>query len=241
LNKLIPLLTFSILLLVPVGAQNAFAATIELKNEADCLALGGDFFIQGNADVCVFLSLTVNPGDTLIVENVQVQVRNDLTNSGTIQLVGGSEDSSGRLVAGLRTTNFLIECGGIINAQGGVGDASAQINIPFGTLTNLGTINLIGDIGSFSGSLLITGTADNHGTINENPDSGPVSGIVFIFRDGVFNDNLPNQCGSIIGGEIIPIEQTSLILAGAQTFSWMIPVVLSVLGIGLFVVSRKSD
>jgi len=44
-----------------------------------------------------------------------------------------------------------------------------------------------------------------------------------------------------IGGQIIPIETTSLILAGAQTFSWMIPVVLSVVGITLFVVSRKSE
>jgi len=46
--------------------------------------------------------------------------------------------------------------------------------------------------------------------------------------------------GCYIGGEIIPIDATSLILAGAQSFSWMIPVVLSVLGIGLFTVSRKS-
>jgi len=45
----------------------------------------------------------------------------------------------------------------------------------------------------------------------------------------------------IVGGEIIPIETTSLLLASAQSFSWMIPVVLSVLGIGLFVVSRKSE
>jgi len=44
-----------------------------------------------------------------------------------------------------------------------------------------------------------------------------------------------------VGGELIPIESTSLILAGAQTFSWMIPVILSVLGIGLFIVSRKSE
>jgi len=44
-----------------------------------------------------------------------------------------------------------------------------------------------------------------------------------------------------VGGEIIPIESTSLILAGAQTFSWMIPVILSGIGIGLFVVSRKSE
>jgi len=47
--------------------------------------------------------------------------------------------------------------------------------------------------------------------------------------------------GCIVGGEIIPIETTALLLAGAQTFSWIIPVALSVLGIGLFVVSRKPE
>jgi hypothetical protein len=46
---------------------------------------------------------------------------------------------------------------------------------------------------------------------------------------------------SLVGGELIPIETTSLILAGAQSFSWMIPVILSGIGIGLFVVSRKSE
>ena len=44
-----------------------------------------------------------------------------------------------------------------------------------------------------------------------------------------------------VGGEFLPIDSTALLLAGAQSFSWMIPVVLSVLGIGLFVVSRKSE
>ena len=50
-----------------------------------------------------------------------------------------------------------------------------------------------------------------------------------------------DECPIVVGGEIIPIETTSLILAGAQSFSWMIPVVLSGIGIGLFVVSRKSE
>ncbi len=45
----------------------------------------------------------------------------------------------------------------------------------------------------------------------------------------------------VVGGELIPIETISLILAGAQSFSWMIPAVLSILGIGLFVVSRKPE
>ncbi len=44
-----------------------------------------------------------------------------------------------------------------------------------------------------------------------------------------------------VGGEFLPLETTSLLLASAQTFSWMIPVVLSVLGIGLFVASRKKE
>ena len=44
-----------------------------------------------------------------------------------------------------------------------------------------------------------------------------------------------------VGGEFLPIETTSLILAGAQSFSWMIPVIVSAVGIGLFVVSRKSE
>ncbi len=42
----------------------------------------------------------------------------------------------------------------------------------------------------------------------------------------------------VVGGEIIPIETTSLIVAGTQSFSWMIPIVLSILGIGI-VIARK--
>jgi len=45
---------------------------------------------------------------------------------------------------------------------------------------------------------------------------------------------------TVVGGELLSIDSTSLILAGAQSFSWMIPVILSGIGIGLFVVSRNS-
>ncbi len=45
-----------------------------------------------------------------------------------------------------------------------------------------------------------------------------------------------------VGGKLLPIDTTALLLAGAQmNAAWMIPVVLSVLGIGLFVVLRKSE
>ena len=57
-------------------------------------------------------------------------------------------------------------------------------------------------------------------------------------RDGEID---PDPDDAKVGGELIPIESTALLLAGVQTFSWMIPVVLSVLGIGLFAVSRKKE
>jgi len=46
----------------------------------------------------------------------------------------------------------------------------------------------------------------------------------------------------VVGGEFLPIDNTALLLAGTySSAAWMIPVVLSVVGIGLFVVSRKSE
>ena len=58
--------------------------------------------------------------------------------------------------------------------------------------------------------------------------------------DDVCIDNLIFDDEPTVGGLSLPIDSTALVLAGAQSFSWMIPVVLSVLGIGMFVVTRKS-
>jgi len=76
-------------------------------------------------------------------------------------------------------------------------------------------------------------------------DRNPVNEVIWIDIEGAVILEIVVDTISFgekqVGGEIIPIESTSLILAGAQTFSWMIPVVLSGIGIGLFVVSRKSE
>ena len=70
------------------------------------------------------------------------------------------------------------------------------------------------------------------------PPSFPVPADIFCEFTAEHEE--PPDDNVLVGGEIIPIESTSLLLAYTQSFSWMIPVVLSVLGIGLFVVSRKS-
>ncbi len=46
---------------------------------------------------------------------------------------------------------------------------------------------------------------------------------------------------TVVGGEFSPIDSTALLLASTQSFSWMIPVLLSGIGIGLFVVTRKNE
>ncbi len=44
-----------------------------------------------------------------------------------------------------------------------------------------------------------------------------------------------------VGGTLIPIDSTSLILAGSQmTASWLIPVLVAGAGVGLVLVSKKS-
>jgi len=45
----------------------------------------------------------------------------------------------------------------------------------------------------------------------------------------------------VVGGTIIPIDQSALLLAGAQSISmWMIPVILAGAGIGVFVIKRRN-
>ncbi len=45
--------------------------------------------------------------------------------------------------------------------------------------------------------------------------------------------------GSAVGGELIPLDTTMILAAGAQyTAAWMIPVIISAIGIGI-VIARK--
>ena len=56
--------------------------------------------------------------------------------------------------------------------------------------------------------------------------------------EAFLNDCIRN-CRSAVGGEFIGIETTSVLVAGAQnTAAWMIPVIVSAIGIGI-VIARK--
>jgi len=55
----------------------------------------------------------------------------------------------------------------------------------------------------------------------------------------LLNYILGNHCPQAVGGELIPLDATMVLLAGTQTIAaWMIPVIVSAIGIGI-VIARK--
>jgi len=60
--------------------------------------------------------------------------------------------------------------------------------------------------------------------------------------DGILDfSKLSESVDNIIGGTLVPIDTTLLLLAGAQSISmWMIPVVAAGIGVGVFVIKRRK-
>ena len=54
-------------------------------------------------------------------------------------------------------------------------------------------------------------------------------------------DFSPESQPQPVGGEMLSIDSASLLLAGIQSTTWLIPVILSIVGIGVFVISKKSE
>jgi sugar lactone lactonase YvrE len=106
-------------------------------------------------------------------------------------------------------TTFVADLETIMDGLG----ANSQGQL-FGTETGPDSVHLI-DISD--------GTDVTVGAVGENPSDV---------------DFFPVQ-KDVVGGEFLQIETTSLLLTGTQSFSWMIPLVLSGIGIGLLVVSSK--
>jgi hypothetical protein len=47
---------------------------------------------------------------------------------------------------------------------------------------------------------------------------------------------------SVVGGEMIPLDTTMVLVAGTQaTAAWMIPVIVSAIGIGIVIARKFKD
>jgi len=308
LNKLLPLLAFSALLLVPVGALNAFAGSptpscgdmygstsrgtatipgsIVIISQTDgsqtflgdpttgnvgmaglAFDTSGRLFgstVQGSLqsnlveiDPTDGSLISSNPmtvqGQAIKVQDLTVQpstnilfgyVEDDLafaenlisidksTGVGTIRGQPGPADGSiGFAPDG--TLYFLVRGGDTLHTLD-PSDGSILTSVGTDGVTEADALGVRSD-----GTIFVAGTAGNDSEIFTLSPGGTVVSIGDPDDEGIADlDFLP--CIAV-GGELLSIDSTALILAGAQSFSWMIPVLLSGIGIGLFVVSRKSE
>jgi len=245
MNKLLPLLAFSVLLLAPVGAQNAFAGitmfddiifdnggvspttdggqTINTPTgtpftAAEDFILDGDFFVTD-----IHFVVNGDPANFDIL-SFQYFILSDSGGSpGNILASGNAMDLEVEPVTGTLVANVWFNLEEPFEAEEGV---TYWIGIHETNVVGSGIGWTFGTTGQGEGS---------HGSAVLPPTTwvGTVNNLWFLL-----SGHPPDE---VVGGELLSIDSTALILTGAQTFSWMIPVVLSVLGIGLFVVSRKSE
>jgi len=78
---------------------------------------------------------------------------------------------------------------------------------------------------------LVTGIGTNQVTVTALENCKAISHVDYFVEPG-----------DVIGGHGMPNDKTSLLVAGSQvTGSWMIPLLVSAVGIGIFVVSYKKE
>jgi len=261
LNKLLTLIAFSILLLVPAAAQDAFAVLL-----SDLLA--GQSIVFGDKEFTNFRNFQSNaqgpnavPADPTLINVVPK------TSGGEVGLIffSGLNDP-------LQST-FLV---GDFSGQGTtfefdvlVQDPNFRISDNTLAITNFG---LIGVVAKVSVEERVEDTLGNElafkeaflqlGGPNQQTDHKvfqPQSQVTVNIDVGLIGDTLatsgsarlsafdvlfsqtdltPSQ-GVAVGGEIIPLDSTMVLAAGAQyTAAWMIPVLVSAIGIGI-VFARK--
>ncbi len=109
---------------------------------------------------------------------------------------------------------------------------------PTGTLTEID----VSVVGIFPGCDTGPACANNDAYISINN----LEDWLYYKQTGSGRDNLIQQIKAtippdVVGGHGGPIDKTALMVTGAQlNASWMIPVLVSAIGIGVFVVTRKS-
>jgi len=276
LNKLIPLLAFSILLLVPVGAQNVYSQVIifqdDYSSNAGWTQVGIGVTVDSGAFPGIVKFDNANGGggvnekrvfkqlpSALPAEQWKVEFDYKFTASNIpahfpLVLTATSDD----LTFQVDSDRVLVKHGwdGMNRLQLGPSGAILPGAIPISantqyyvTLERTPTqliLSAFSDpartIHIANSPFLQTIAVTDFTNINYIQHSiglvaGPARSLTAELDNTVIFDL---ESTLLVGGEIIPIEQTSLLLAGTQSFSWMIPVLLSGIGIGLFVF-RKSE
>jgi len=210
LNKLLPLIVFSVLLLIPVGAQDAFAVPIESNGSGggdwndgstwaggvvpsstdDVTIKSGDIVsLIDNRTIDAVGSLSIEAGAKLIIQGVRLSNSGSITNEGTITINGGDDIFEGSL-----TNNGTLINNGVIDVNGGTDFFTGNIS-NFGILINNGIMNFIGGSGASNAGIFRNfNIVSNNGEINLLAGRFFRSGSLFNFGGTTFT----NECSGVI-------------------------------------------
>jgi len=225
-------IVFLVLLLIPLGAQQAFATIIDFDTFPDETVPDNLTHITNQYEVCGVSLFSTNDADGPLIglssssslPNLLAPTGLAFTFTGFIGIEFSPPVSGAVSIFGLDVRHGGLRLQAFDSANVLV-DTSI---IPVASVTRDETMTVTGnDIVRLAISQIVPqlgGFVDGY-AIDDLEFPGPPCELQM----------------NVVGGELLPIETTSLLLASAQSFSWMIPVILSVLGIGLFVASRKSE
>jgi len=288
LNKLLPLLAFSVLLLVPAGAQSAFAqVAVPLGSPVDgeCTSngTGGGDWSDPNTWDCVGVSdvpasrkqVIIQFGDTVTVDrdlnrtskdattfigNVFVEgnlvVPSPFTFKSDFMQIFTDDDSAtvenhGNMIIAV-FFNFNIfnnNCGSTLTIQQlftnkdgtlePVGrNSDITCNSGLCALTNFGTFELG----------ILFGPNNLFTNVSPFQNGGSLINVIESGQEQTFGGDepittIPSIC-PVVGGELLSIDSTALVLAGLQTSAiWMLPVLAGVAGSAfgiLYIKSRRN-
>jgi len=239
LNKLLPIIAFSVLLLVPIASQNAFA---ELIYESATLGPTGQTSGGFNANEVQMLGSRFSISETMEVSQIGGHMYRGSFGANPIfgaivELSGPNAFPLGDPFTGgevLAFTTFPVPV------------LSTDVSVPLSITLQPGDYALIFGAGALGGT-----NGEGVMTVNNFDTPEGLGSYFFWQKNNNWRNGSPDLDNSrftvngldvkVVGGELIPIDTTSLLVAGASSSAWMIPVVLSILGIGLFAFTRKSE
>ncbi len=226
MNKLLLGIMFTVMIPVLLGsAQQADAANLGIDDSTEAeITFNVDLNWEGGSNPGA--GSTTIPGESAVFTGTWITTAAGNPNQGT-GVIYFVDPNNPNVVSDIVTATW----------SGGGGFSFATITIDVQSTT------CGGDLGPLPAAFAGLGVTEPAGSIQiggsfRDPTTGNQVSIPSNLTIQFLSSD-DSQCPPI-GGEIIPIHITSLLLAYTQSFSWMIPVTLSVLGIGMFVF-RKSE
>ena len=263
MNKLLPLVVFSVLLLVPIGAQNALAEIFGGIDFPDGISSFADAVITYDGSFGVGPAPTdldftdpleslgppdyVNPiGSVSLGRGGLLEVRFDdnvLTNSGDVTLdlhifeIGPDVEDTFISIRPTAATAALLGPAfdsGVPGYPATIGDGFYEVGKVFGATSSI-------DIDSIFPAVAAGTYMFDAVQLIDDPNEGASSGSTVgadIDSVGAITSMAPPPLRPV-GGELIPLDTTMILVAGAQmNAAWMIPIIVSAIGIGI-VIARK--